>query len=147
MLTSRRKAGPLVKNTLTPLPGGEVMAWNMESVAVLKAEPERFSQLTFSSGGDDFDDFEGAVVKSASLGPFGVLRYHGQPSGTLSVVAPSGVSSARINRLVDLVLKLGDLREAAIEWSLRPRPRVAKIASQRHPSKPRSVATPRRAMG
>jgi|GEM_PF-4498474 len=146
MLKSRRTVGPGRTTILTPIAVDEVTALNMESVAVLKATPDRFAKLSFSRGGDGFDDFDGAVLRSAALGPFGLLRYQGQPSGTISVVAPAGAPPVRINRVVDLVLRLGHLSEGAVEWSLRPRPAKG-AASKRQAKAPRSVSAPRRAVG
>jgi hypothetical protein len=109
---------PLIR--LRRLAPEQVAALNMESVAVLTASPDSFARWPFVPGGDDFDDFEGAVLQGAALGPFGILRYQGQPDGTLSIVAPHNSPAARIDRLLAFLLKAGGLNERDVQWSLNP---------------------------
>lgn len=105
---------------LKPLEVDQIEARDMDSIAVLKASPERFAreaQWAFAPGGDDLDEFDAAVFEVEDLGSFSVLSYRGQPPGTTSVLVPVSLVDEVKRTLLELVLKAGRLQPASVAWS------------------------------
>lgn len=105
---------------LKPLGVDQIEARGMDSIAVLNVPPEWFASVanwTFAPGGDDLDDFDAAVFEVGRWGSFGVLRYHGQPKGTTSVLAPADLARPIKRRLLRIVLRTGVLNDENVTWS------------------------------